>query len=672
MNLTYIQKIDFFRALSILLVVLFHLNVSLFQGGFLGVDVFFVISGFLITRLITAELNQTQKFNFKRFYINRARRLLPSLFLMMILVFIGTYFIFSPSDFITSSQSIFFTAVIISNFFFFFKSGYFDNASELEPLLHTWSLGIEEQFYLLWPITLVIIYKVFKKRLSLILLSILVLSFLLTAFVCHSNGGSNVSFLNSIDQSQLKSAIFYLLPFRVFEFMIGALAFNFYSKKIEINFSKILLHLIGLFLIILSAIFLTKELKYLGILNIIPCIGIFILLISKAPSQFNALYNNKHVALIGKASYTWYIFHWPIFAISKYYLERNFHLWESLFLFFSTLLLSIVIYKYFENPIRNKNKSGDLKLNRSFILAMLFFIAMSGGMSYHVTENNGWLFRLNQNQIEFASKANTLDEYHKTNWGGADFKPGIITKPNTKKKRIDFVLLGESHAGHFLFGMDSILVKKHNKRLFVPNLMNPSAIYLPDIIPTHLENNKVQKRLNRAIKILKNNPKATLILSHYWAVQLKRSNAKIDNGRTVALQNNNPSFEVLMSKLDKLLDIVGQRKVIIFGTGPVMPYSNKLNHIERKLKPGSRNKDFSTTKFKPDQNYYKINTFLEEYTKNKPNLTYIDPRIPFCSGKECFAQKDGIIYLSDWDHLSKDGSLKLISHFENEILNTLR
>jgi len=127
-----------------------------------------------------------------------------------------------------------------------------------------------------------------------------------------------------------------------------------------------------------------------------------------------------------------------------------------------------------------------------------------------------------------------------------------------------------------------------------------------------------------------------------------------------------------MDKVKKLLDIAGDRNVIILGTGPVMSYSKKLNHIERVLKPNfNASKEKTNTPFTPNENYYLINDFLKAWVKQDPNFYYIDPREPFCQNGKCFAQKDGVMHLSDWDHLSKDGSLYFAEYFEEEILQIL-
>lgn len=672
MSKEYIQKIDFFRAISILLVVLFHLDVTIFQGGFIGVDIFFVISGFLITKIIKAELDETGQFNFGKFYLKRARRLLPSLFLLLSLVYIFSYAIFSPGDFIKSTQSIFMAAVIVSNFFFYKESGYFDQSSELEPLLHTWSLGIEEQFYLIWPLTLYLMFRFFSKRFLFITATILFISLFITYTLNHFDGGFSLSFLKNFDNIQLKSAIFYLLPFRIFEFLVGAICLFYLDKKEKIKTYSLLINLIGLTIIILSAIFFNKQLNFLGVLNIIPCIGIAILIITEVPSKLQPIYYNKHIGLIGKASYTWYLFHWPMIAFMKYFYERSLTITESILIFFSSLVVSILIYKYFENPIRYYKKEYSFNQNKLFVFSIVTFIFATGILTYSVSTNKGFLSRLDSTQNVLAGKFKNVEDFHKNYWGGADYKPGIIGNIEGSNKRIDLVLLGESHCGHFMYGIDSIFVKKYRKNVYIPNLMNPSAIFLPDVIPTHLKEIKVKQILNKTIKVLKENPDATLLISHYWAVQLNRSKAKLADGRIVQLGNNEQSFNLLMNKIKKLLDLAGERKVIIFGSGPIMPYSNKLNHIERMLKPNyqGNTKDLTTT-FVPDKNYYLINQFFEQFAAGVPNLFYFDPRAPFCNEKSCLVQKENQIFLSDWDHLSKDGSLTLIEYFEKRMLRII-
>src|SRR5690606_27150077 len=154
LKLEYLDHIDFLRAIAVALVILFHLDIAVFKGGFLGVDVFFVIRGFLITRNLNHEFKNTGKVDFRKFYIRRIRRLIPSLLLTVFLSFILSFLFFPPSLFTGFIKSMFFSSIALSNFHFLSETSYFDVSANLKPLLHTWSLGIEEQFYLLYPISL--------------------------------------------------------------------------------------------------------------------------------------------------------------------------------------------------------------------------------------------------------------------------------------------------------------------------------------------------------------------------------------------------------------------------------------------------------------------------------------------------------------------------------------
>ena len=151
----YRPDIDGLRALAVFSVLFFHLGFTTFGGGYVGVDVFFVISGFLITQLIRAEVQRTESFRFSNFYMRRARRLAPALFFTFALCFAFAVVLFSPSDFERFSGALVHAVVSLSNFYFWTESGYFDTAATVKPLLHTWSLSVEEQFYLVWPATMV-------------------------------------------------------------------------------------------------------------------------------------------------------------------------------------------------------------------------------------------------------------------------------------------------------------------------------------------------------------------------------------------------------------------------------------------------------------------------------------------------------------------------------------
>ena len=208
----YRRDIDGLRAFAVVSVIFFHANFKVFSGGCCGVDVFFVISGFLISSIIVNDL-KLSKFSFLKFYEKRARRILPALLFIIIFSIPFALIFMLPGDLYNFSKSVIYTIIFTSNIFFWKESGYFDISSELKPLIHTWSLSIEEQFYLFYPIILFLSYKYFKKYFLAIIIGIFFISFLLAMWL------TNIK----------PSASFYLLPTRVFELLLGAITYFYFS-----------------------------------------------------------------------------------------------------------------------------------------------------------------------------------------------------------------------------------------------------------------------------------------------------------------------------------------------------------------------------------------------------------------------------------------------------------
>ena len=222
----YRPEIDGLRGIAVLGVLLFHLGVQQLSGGYVGVDVFFVISGYLITRLIRSDV-RAGTFTFTRFYVRRTRRLFPALFFTLVLCLVAGCLLLSPGHLENFAGTLIASILSVSNIQFWQQSGYFDLESSLKPLLHTWSLGVEEQYYLFWPWLLVFLTRRFARHTFAIILIGGICSFCL-----------NLVFYNSSH-----ATIFYLLPFRAFEFAIGAL-----TLWIEERRSKAILHLRHCFL----------------------------------------------------------------------------------------------------------------------------------------------------------------------------------------------------------------------------------------------------------------------------------------------------------------------------------------------------------------------------------------------------------------------------------------
>ena len=364
----YRSEIDGLRAIAVLAVILYHAELNIlghhfFEGGYLGVDIFFVISGYLITHIILSEVYETGSFNFKNFYERRARRILPMLFVVMLISIPFAWKILLPSAFIEFAESIFTSIFFSSNFYFYFTTTeYGAESSLLKPLLHTWSLGVEEQFYLIFPILALAVFKYAKKYLLQILFLLLLGSLFYAEFMSQRNSELN----------------FFLPISRVWELAVGSLlaykAINYKKENIN-NFWHQLLPLLGLFLIFYSFFLFQEKTTHPGLITVIPVIGTALIVGYSSSSEFVGRYlSTKPMVGMGLISYSAYLWHFPIFAF-----YRNLDIPETLKIKFalilSTFILSIFTYITIEKPFRNKNKLPLNKIISIFSMIFLFLMA---------------------------------------------------------------------------------------------------------------------------------------------------------------------------------------------------------------------------------------------------------------------------------------------------------
>jgi peptidoglycan/LPS O-acetylase OafA/YrhL len=297
---TYRPEIDGLRAVAVISVLLYHVGVLQFSGGYVGVDVFFVISGFLITRIIFEEASRTGTFSFSNFYLRRLRRLFPALLTTVAISFLFGYWLLSPLNFREFGGSAITALTSVSNFFFWAHSGYFDTAAISKPLLHTWSLSVEEQFYLVWP-AFIATLTLKKWPVPVVLLAAGAASLLFN--IPFSSGDT--------------STIFYLTPFRVFEFVIGAILIWLPQiSRYRINQA---LTLGGLLLIAFSVLTYTQKTIFPSFHALPPCIGAACVIYAGNNPIAKLLLGNRLSVFIGKISYSLYLVHWPLIVFYRYY-----------------------------------------------------------------------------------------------------------------------------------------------------------------------------------------------------------------------------------------------------------------------------------------------------------------------------------------------------------------
>lgn len=375
MKISYRPEIDGLRAIAVLSVIFFHTNKSignfiLFSGGFLGVDIFFVISGYLITSIILNEINITTNFSFKSFYQRRARRILPALLFVIFFSIFFAYLFLLPSDFNDYTKSIFYSLFFTSNYFFYFTGELYDaTPSLLKPFLHTWSLSVEEQFYLIYPVIFYFSFKYFKNFLNKILFSLIFIS--IFAMVVYFYTNQSLAFFNFLT--------------RFWELLIGALIANNQSKISSLNLSilkKNIISFFGLILIIYPVLFFNKNISYGYIYTFVSIAGVS-LIISFHDKEIliNKILTNKILVFLGLISYSLYLWHYPIFAFGR--ITEFFGDGVSKKLIFLTFIFSLFTYYLIEKPFRNFNfisvkKFLFLIFISYFILLLCIFFSLSG------------------------------------------------------------------------------------------------------------------------------------------------------------------------------------------------------------------------------------------------------------------------------------------------------
>ncbi len=431
--LRYRPDVDGLRAVAVTLVLLFHLEISMFSGGFVGVDVFFVISGFLITSKIVSDLNKGQ-FSLIDFYLARTRRIVPALMATVVLTLLVAGFIYSPAALKELSESAFSALASVSNVYFWMTSGYFDAAAETKALLHTWSLGVEEQFYLVWPLLLVWAFK--RQWVQPTILAGMVLASTVVAELMLVSDASGA---------------YFLLPARFGELVLGGLvavmpARTFSKRLVDAGF------LGGLLFVVLPALVYTQETHFPGASALIPCLGAAALIYFGKASGAAFLLANRPFVAVGKISYSLYLVHWPVIVLTKYYLMRPLSDGETLVASFFIVVLAFISYRYVEKPFREITSAGFRFPTRRLLVTLGIILGIAiFPLGWAVTDGMVWRNPAALGDLQFLGQPK---KFHAKYYGGRGCEiPRCETQPN-QRKPIAYVW-GDSHARALVEGLRS-------------------------------------------------------------------------------------------------------------------------------------------------------------------------------------------------------------------------
>ena len=365
-SLIYRPEIDGLRALAVIPVVLCHAGLEAFSGGYVGVDVFFVISGFLITGILLEELS-LDSFSFIRFYERRARRILPALLAVVIASVPFAWLWMLPEAMENFGQSIVATLLFSNNILLFLTSGYWDLAAEFKPLLHTWSLGVEEQYYLIFPVILTYAFRRGRTKALVTVVALAVLSFVI----------GELSWRNDPKTS------FWLSHTRAWELLLGSVAAFFVRRNPSQGNSY--LSAAGLACILCSIWIYDSTTPFPSYFALLPCLGtVLILLYADATTLTARILSVRALVGIGIISYSVYLWHQPIFAFSRVYFRDEPQLMTNLSLALLTLPLSIFSWKFIEQPFRNAGSVRTKSLLVWFLVPgfLLIFFGASAHFSH--------------------------------------------------------------------------------------------------------------------------------------------------------------------------------------------------------------------------------------------------------------------------------------------------
>lgn len=424
----HLRHVDGLRALAVLSVICFHFGIPGFSGGYIGVDIFFVISGFLITRIIVSEIELTGGFSFLNFYKRRVKRLFPALLFVLVLTSLAALLLFTPENLVQYGGSLASAALSVSNILFWFESGYFDAASHLKPLLHTWSLSVEEQFYMIWPLLLFLLARKSQRIAAIIILG--VMSFAL-----------NFYYVNAAEPG-FESALFFLTPFRVFEFSFGAMCVylekNYPSSRPVLEITGAL----GLALIGYSFITLDQS-SLFPYLNALPCcFGAALIILSRGSMISKLCLENKLAVAVGLLSYSLYLVHWPIYVFARYIFIDVSSVAMVAAMFVGSLLLAVISYVYIERPFRygvsSWHKTGVYKVA---IFGMLLMCLLGLALKF----SDGLVWRYSSETLS----ASQIEEGKGKRYVGLHSGCNLLVLENAERCHMDrpiqILLFGNSH-----------------------------------------------------------------------------------------------------------------------------------------------------------------------------------------------------------------------------------
>jgi peptidoglycan/LPS O-acetylase OafA/YrhL len=610
---SYRPDIDGLRAVAVLCVLAFHLDIV--SGGYVGVDVFFVISGYLITGLI-AKQTARGSFRLSEFFVRRVRRLGPALLVTISVTFALSCLLLSPQHLERLGGSAASALLSVSNVFFWREAGYFDVAADVKPLLHTWSLGVEEQFYLVWPAVLLFLLR-FRTATILIVIAL---------------GSAVTLILVESLRAEHTDAVFFLSPFRAVEFAIGALLVWMPRKAGGVEAETALVGGLGLILWPVSTY--TIYTPFPGLLALIPCAGAALVIYGGQARYSGWLLRNEGARQLGLISYSLYLVHWPLIVLLGYSAAGSLGLPEKAGLAVASIVLAVLLYRYIETPFRKMKPSRCLRPNFRFIAVCAVGVAVLLLPTVNAFETSGWRWRVSAAEYEPSDRLNDLCPQPVCEYGSMD--------------NVDFVVMGDSRAQHLFAGLAELANEKGwSFRIY---LFNAGCKFTIDISENQVG---CADRLQTFLDFVAERKVRVVLISHRWFGVGPNFFDHLSSGLTkLGTMMDRPEM-ASVERYGLMLDAPGAVP------GASAAECERPQILIRQICPAAAERGV----FAPIE---RTNEFIRNYPAMQ-SVTFFDPFEVFCVAGYCRQIEGGRWVYSDRTHFATYGSMRLIRFLEKRL-----
>jgi len=633
----YRPEIDGLRALAILPVLFFHFRIPPFGGGFVGVDIFFVISGYLITQLIENERREG-RFSFGRFYERRVRRIFPALFAMLIVVTAAAFLVLFPSDMLRYARSLLATAFFGSNIEFWHEAGYFDVVAEEKPLLHLWSIAVEEQFYLFFPLILVLAARL--RRTRVVVGAIFVLSF---AFATWS-------------VTHAPSAAFYLLPSRSWELMLGALLALKVFPGSKSRWTRESLAAGGAALIAAAIFLYTRDTPFPGPAALLPCLGAGFIIYAAdcGETRVGGALAFAPLVFVGRISYSLYLWHWPLYVFARYLTFREPAPASIALLVALSFLLAIASYIFIETPFR---QGMMVRAKRRLAVAGGAAMGLTAATAALLLGGDGLPQRLRPDLRAILAEQDDHEPRIDTCFGLSpeNVRSGHLCRIGAQSGTPSFILWGDSHADAVLPAISEVAAREGRSGLFAGGRSCPPLL---DVTTPRAE----CKAFNDAVLALAARADIReVILEARWAKYAEGSTYGFEPEGHVLLADDEGEAEadnhaVFVRGLERTIKALPGKKIVIVASVPEIGWPVPAVLAREKLASSVRIQPPDQVAYFARQKFV-LATFARLHDKDGVEVVY--PHEVLCGSGVCAVSLNGVPLYRDEHHLSVFGAHQL-------------